>query len=135
MFNSTSNMYTINIDITWDEPVFPNGIITSYEVNVTRTDDLNDVVYSDNSLPVPDVTESVMVLPFTNYTVTVAASTSAGQGEAFSIPIESPEAGKVFGIPSHYVRVNAGYFMSLSISPQLHQLLAMSQLCLPHPPV
>ena len=35
------------------------------------------------------VTASVMVLPFTNYTVTVAASTSAGQGEETSVTIES----------------------------------------------
>ena len=98
MFDSISQMYTLNIDITWDEPMFPNGIITSYEVNVIRTDDPNDVVYSNDSITDSAVTESVMVLPFTNYTVTVAASTSAGQGEAFSITIESPQAGKVFGI-------------------------------------
>ena len=93
-FNPSSRMYTLDIVITWDEPSNPNGIITFYEVNVTQTDDSGIVVYSNSSLPVPNVTESVMVLPFTNYTVTVAASTSAGQGDEVAINIESPEAGK-----------------------------------------
>ena len=94
MFNSTTRIYTLDIVITWDEPSNPNGVITFYEVNVTQTDDSGIVVYSNSSLPVPNVIESVMVLPFTNYTVTVAASTSAGQGDEVAISIESPEAGK-----------------------------------------
>ena len=35
-----------------------------------------------------------MVLPFTNYTVTVTASTSAGQGDSGSVIEMSPDAGK-----------------------------------------
>ena len=93
-FNNSTRMYTLEIDIVWYQPSYPNGVIMFYEVNVTQTDDSGIVVYSNSSLPVPNVTESVMVLPFTNYTVTVAASTSAGQGEAHSITIESPEAGE-----------------------------------------
>ena len=78
----------------WYQPSYPNGVITSYEVVVTQTDDSSIVVYSNSSLPVPNVTESVMVLPFTNYTVSVAASTSAGQGDRSVFIIESPEAGR-----------------------------------------
>ena len=87
-------MYTLDMDISWDEPTYPNGDITSYEVTVSRTDDSNDIVYNDDILAGTSVTPSVMVLPFTNYTVTVAASTSAGQGEGVNITIESPQAGK-----------------------------------------
>ena len=94
MFDASARKYTLDIDITWNEPMYPNGVITFYEVNVTQTDDSSTVVYSNDGLPVPNVTESVMVLPFTDYTVTVAASTSAGQGDPDSVIVLSPEASK-----------------------------------------
>ena len=87
-------MYTLDMTITWNEPSNPNGDITSYEVTVYQTDNSSDIVYTNDSLAVPNVTQSVMVLPFTNYTVTVAAATSAGQGDKTSFTIQSPEAGK-----------------------------------------
>ena len=86
-------MYTLIIDITWDEPSYPNGVITSYNVTIYQTDNSSDVVYSNDSMTDLAVTESVMILPYTNYTVTVAASTSAGQGDEVAITILSPEAG------------------------------------------
>ena len=93
MFNSTIRMYTLDMDITWDEPIYPNGVITSYEVTVYQTDNSSVIVYTNTALTVTSVTPSVMVLPFTDYTVTVAASTSAGQGEDISVNELSPEAG------------------------------------------
>ena len=82
------------MNISWNEPTNPNGVITSYEVTVHQTDNPSVTVYTNTTLTVTSVTPSVMVLPFTNYTVTVAANTSAGQGEGVSIIIESPQAGK-----------------------------------------
>ena len=79
--------------ITWDEPTNPNGDITSYEVTVHQTDNPSVIVYTNATLTVTSVTPSVRVLPFTNYTVTVAANTSAGQGEGDTTIIESPQAG------------------------------------------
>ena len=70
-----------------------NGVITSYSVTVYQTNDPSDIVYSNDTLIAPNVTASVMVLAFTNYTVSVAASTSAGQGDENSVTVESPEAG------------------------------------------
>ena len=96
IFNSTTQMYTLNVNIRWDEPTYPNGVIKSYEVTVSRTDDSNDIVYNDDILEGTSVTPSVMVLPFTNYTVTVAANTSAGQGDEVTMIIESPQAGKKY---------------------------------------
>ena len=87
-------MYAIDIDITWDSPMYPNGIITTYEVIVTQTDIGSDVVYSNDAVTDLAATESVMVLPYTNYTVTVAASTSAGQGDETAFDIVAPQAGK-----------------------------------------
>ena len=92
-FNPTMRMYTLDMNITWDEPANPNGVITSYEVTISRTNDSTDIVYT-NTTTVTSVTPSVTVLPFTNYTVTVAASTTEGQGESISVIELSPEAGR-----------------------------------------
>ena len=91
-FNSSSQKYFSVLNISWEEPVGANVVITSYEVTVTQTDNSSVIVYSDN-VTVTSVTQSVMVLPFTNYTVTVTASTSAGQGDPESVVEVSPEAG------------------------------------------
>ena len=93
VFDSDSRMYDLTLEIEWDEPTYPNGMIVSYNVTVFRTANPSEVVFSDESLMVTSVTPSVVALPFTNYTVNVAASTSAGQGDENSVTIESPEAG------------------------------------------
>ena len=87
-------MYYLVLNISWEEPVEPNGVTTSHEVTVAQTDNSSAIVYTDDSLTVTSVTQSVMVLPFTNYTVTVTASSSAGQGEEVMTRFESPEAGR-----------------------------------------
>ena len=83
-----------SLNISWTEPAYPNGAITSYEVTVTQTDDSSVVVYNDDMIT--DTTVTVMsmnVLPFTDHTVTVVASTSAGPGADTSITLTSPQAG------------------------------------------
>ena len=92
-FDTENHAYFIHINITWRVPLLPNGEITSYSVTVYRTDDSTDVVYSDAVLTATSVTPLVIIQAFTDYTVTVAASTSAGQGEAVSLTIQSPQAG------------------------------------------
>ena len=94
IFDSLTRMHTLDIITTWNVPEFPNGVITSYNVTVYQTDNSSDLVSSNEAVTDLALTESVMVLPYTNYTVTVAASTSAGQGDSFSIIILSPEASK-----------------------------------------
>ena len=93
-YDADMHMYTLDMTVTWERPIYPNGVITSYKVTVTQTDNSSVIVYTDDSLTVPSVTQSVMVLPFTNYTVTVTASTSAGQGVPECVIEASPEAGK-----------------------------------------
>ena len=93
VFVSATQTYTINVDILWDIPTYPNGVVIAYTVMVYQSGDSEDVVYS-GSVTDLNVTESVMVLPFTNYTVSVSASTSAGQGDETTTIILSPEAGK-----------------------------------------
>ena len=93
VFDSSDRMYTIDINITWDEPNYPNGVITAYNVTVYQTANSSDVVYRDVSIADLNVTVSVMVSPFTDYTVSVSASTSAGQGDEATFTVESPQAG------------------------------------------
>ena len=125
-FDRVTRMYTLVIDIAWDVPVNANGVITSYEVTVTQTDNPSVIVYSDN-VTVTGVTQSVMVLPFTNYTVTVTASTSAGQGDPESVVELSPEAGKQ--TESNLYPCVATYSF---VSPNIHVHTAafLLQLCL-----
>ena len=132
-FDSDNHVYSINITITWSAPSLPNGEITSYNVTVYRTDDCTDVVYSNDTLTDTSVTPLVMVPAFTDYTVTVAASTSAGQGEAVSLTIESPQAGiNTLYIINYYVYTsflalsygapNNVSFIQYVITPKFHRI-------------
>ena len=103
-FDTENHAYFFHINITWSAPLLPNGEITSYSVTVYRTDDsTEDVVYSNANLTATSVTPLVMVSAFTDYTVTVAASTSAGQGETVSLTIQSPQAGKCIIVNSLFL--------------------------------
>ena len=97
---STSQIYTLVVLISWNEPIKPNGVITSYEVTVAQTDNSN--ILANDSVTLPVVMLTLMPQPFTNYTVTVTASTSAGRGEDTTITYESPEAGKGTDIRVYY---------------------------------
>ena len=85
-------MHNVTLSILWSQPPYPNGDILSYEVIVTRTSDPSVVIYGENVTDT-EVMPSVMALPFTDYTVSVAASTSAGQGDESTVSITSPQAG------------------------------------------
>ena len=93
-FNATARILTVNLTITWTEPMYPNGEIQSYEVAVyIDSDTAEDDVYNDSSIAAPNVTVQVEVMPYTNYTVRMVASTSAGQGDPSTVVIQSPQAG------------------------------------------
>ena len=92
-FNSTARMWDLDISITWTQPMYPNGQIDSYNVTVYETAAASNVVYSNDAVTDTSVTASVEVPAYTDYTVSVAASTSAGQGEEATVNITSPEAG------------------------------------------
>ena len=84
-----------NITISWTAPEEPNGDITHYvyTVNDTATGALiiggTTTGTSIVDLPLTNV------VPFTNYTVSVLAVNSAGNGEDSTITTVSPETGKV----------------------------------------
>ena len=86
-------MHSLILTASWSTPQYTNGEILYYEVVLTQTANSSNVVYSMN-VTETTVMQTVTVLPYTDYTVSVAASTSAGQGEKNTDIILSPQAGE-----------------------------------------
>ena len=92
-FNSESRMYDLNVTISWEAPLEPRGRILACSYRLVETDNTNNVIIEDTNTFLLSVVESVTVSPFTNYTATVAAFTSAGRGDSAVEISLSPEAG------------------------------------------
>ena len=92
-FNSESRMYDLNVTISWEAPLEPRGVIQRYNYRLVETDNAMNIVIDDNTTDM-SVECSVTVFPYTNYTATVVAFTSAGGGEPVLQVALSPEAGK-----------------------------------------
>ena len=93
-FDSVSNMYNLNVNISWEAPSNPNGVILGYNYSLMETSDLDNIIIEYTSTTLLSAEQSVMVAPFTNYTATVVAFTSAGGGEPVMEVALSPEASK-----------------------------------------
>ena len=93
-FNRLSRMYDLNVTISWNAPSEPNGVILAYSYHLVETDNTSTVIIEDTNTTDPSVLDSVTVSPFTNYTATVVAYTSAGGGNAAIEVAISPEASK-----------------------------------------
>ena len=80
--NGTSPSSTSML-LTWEHPLAPdrNGIITGYTVIIQTDSKMNttELFSNDTSLLLTGL------VPFTDYNITVAGNTSAGQGE-FTMP-------------------------------------------------
>ena len=92
-FNSESRMYELNVTISWEAPLEPRGNIQRYNYRLVETDNAMNIVIDDNTADL-SVERNVTVTPYTNYTVTVVAFTSAGMGDSVMQVALSPEAGK-----------------------------------------
>ena len=70
--------------VTWDHPLAPdrNGVVTGYTIIRQSGSEIVTAEFSNNG------TSQLLegLLPFTNYNITVAGSTSAGRGE-FTMPV------------------------------------------------
>ena len=87
-------MYDLNINISWEAPSEPRGVILAYSYRLVETANTSNVIIEDTNTTDLSVLESVTVSPFTNYTATVVAFTSAGSGDSVMEIALSPEAGK-----------------------------------------
>ena len=92
-FNRSSRMYDLNVTISWEAPFDPRGVIQSYSYSLVETNPPNNVIIEDTNTSLLSAEQSVTVSPFTNYTATVVAYTSAGMGESAVRVSQSPEAG------------------------------------------
>ena len=93
-FNSESRMYNLNVNISWEAPSNPNGVILGYNYSLMETSNSNNVIIEYTNTALLSAEHNVMVAPFTNYTATVVAFTSAGRGKPVMQVTLSPEAGK-----------------------------------------
>ena len=75
-----SKVRFISIDITWDRPQDPNGIILRYEITYTVNDNISPVTDSTTN-PNDTITFKIPALTLgTRVSVSVSAYTSVGQG-------------------------------------------------------
>ena len=93
-FNSESRTYGLNVTISWEVPLEPRGRILAYSYRLVATRDSGDVIIEYTNTTLLSAERSVMVSPFTSYTATVVAFTSAGGGDSVMDVALSPEAGK-----------------------------------------
>ena len=94
-YNSSTVTYNLPVSISWQPPQYPNGIIVMYNYSLVETNEAGRVVIDGNTTDTELFIErNVTVSPFTNYTATVVAFTSAGSGDSVMEIALSPEAGK-----------------------------------------
>ena len=70
------------INITWNQPSVPNGIIIVYEIRYRESDSSDSFIYM-NTTNTQHIIDGL--LPITNYTVGVRPYTIAGPGEWIEI--------------------------------------------------
>ena len=93
-FNSESRIYDLNVTISWEAPSEPRGVIQTYNYRLVETDNAMNIVIDDTNTTDLSVEHYVTVFPYTNYTATVVAFTSAGMGDSVMQVALSPEATK-----------------------------------------
>ena len=97
-YDNVSRTYDLNVTISWEEPLEPGGDIVAYSYRLVETNTPDSVTIMEaNATMTLSVTQPVTVSPFTNYTATVVAYTSAGRGPDETITRLSPEAGEQIG--------------------------------------
>ncbi len=113
-YSRSTNTYLLETRISWVPPTvaLSNGIITGYQYSFRGTNDTGADAFSGNTSET-SITVNATVFPYTNYTVTVQASTSAGLGDEAMESAFSPEA----GMPILY-----GYNIHVGFSSSLYPL-------------
>ena len=94
IYTDATRTYYIPVSISWQTPQYPNGEIITYHYSLVEANAPSTVIISDTntSETVLSIEHNVTVSPFTNYTATVVAFTSAGGGESVMQVVLSPEA-------------------------------------------
>ena len=96
-YTDATRTYYIPVTLSWQTPQYPNGEIITYRYSLVETNAPSTVIISDTNTSdetVLSVERNVTVSPFTSYTATVVAFTSAGRGDPVIQVALSPEASK-----------------------------------------
>lgn len=82
--NVYPNITSKSISLQWNEPCFPNGIITKYHIRIKNKNGIGfkDVKTDGNSTQ----WQLVDLLPYTDYNICIAAENDIGTGSCFSLP-------------------------------------------------
>ena len=96
-YNAALGNLDISVNILWQQPLYSNGEIITYSYRLVETSNpSNEIITDTNTTDLGlSVVQNVTVSPFTNYTATVVAYTSAGSGETSTVVTTSPEAGNL----------------------------------------
>ena len=80
---NVTSLSSTSLLVTWDHPPAPdrNGVVTGYTVNWLKGQEINTIELFSNE------TSHLLtgLQPFTSYSIAVAGSTSAGQGQ-YTLP-------------------------------------------------
>ena len=71
------------INITWNQPSIPNGIIIMYDMRYRETDSNDSFIYVNGTTKTQHTIDGLT--SFTNYTIGIRAHTIAGPGEWIDI--------------------------------------------------
>ncbi len=84
--------------VSWDTPSTPNGVITGYNVTLSGVNLVNSmgIGIDPNSAIVMETSYTVAhsSIPYSDYTVVVFASTSAGPGPLTTVTEQTDEEGE-----------------------------------------
>ena len=86
-----------SINVTWSAPTTPNGVITEYQLQCSGDNKkLTSAVMGS-----PTTTTLSGLLPYTNYSCSITAHTSAGGGPAATISVTTLQDGELnFYVPT-----------------------------------
>ena len=99
MLNLRTFINSTHINITWDPPSSPNGIV-SYRVSTEERDlhsDCVTLIFFANDVNQTVVSIGYRVEPYSEYTINVTSMTRAGLGEAAIVVLQTPEEGMYSG--------------------------------------
>ena len=92
-FNRSTGLYSIGLELSWTAPVETNGNIAGYQFNVTESGTSTQVLSDSTTATSLDRLLNA-IKPYTNYTLSVVASTTGGSSDVRRSTAESPEAGE-----------------------------------------
>lgn len=94
--NLTATSNETHLLVTWCAPTTPNGLV-NYTLEIEESD-LSNLLTStttfETTLSEPDRFVEYPIKAFSRYDITVTSFTIAGNGEAVTTSLETPEGGK-----------------------------------------